>query len=74
MHHYELRLKSGELQYASGIIPVPYSEKKVSVSWKKTAAGIDWALQTPAPVCLHLPEQDEPVWIQSEFRATLPCK
>ena len=71
--HYELRLESGDLQQASGILPVPYSDKTVSVSWEKTADGIAWKLQTRSPMWLHLPEQDEPVRIESAFNKTLSC-
>lgn len=55
--HFELRLETGSLAHASGTVPIPYSDKTVSVSWKKTEAGTDYRLTASAPVVLHLPDE-----------------
>ena len=52
--HYELHLEPGDLSHASGTVPVPYSSKTVSVSWKKTETGIDYSLTATSPIVLHL--------------------
>ncbi len=52
--HYDLRLEPGELEHAAGTIPVPYSDKNISVSWEKTNGVIEYTVFASSPIVLHL--------------------
>ena len=69
--HYELRLEPGGLEHASGTIPVPYSGKTISVSWRKTGDGIEYELSTSSPIILHRSDEDGPVKVATEYRTVM---
>lgn len=66
---YELRLNVGSLERASGIIPVPYSDHTVSVSWHRSTDGIDYQLTSTAPFVLHV--ETGPVNVVSEYQTII---
>ncbi|QHI68754.1 family 78 glycoside hydrolase catalytic domain [Tichowtungia aerotolerans] len=68
--HYDLRLEPGGLDRASGTIPVPYSDKTVSVSWKRTDAGIDYGLTASSPIVLHCPD-GKMIQVASEYQSLI---
>jgi alpha-L-rhamnosidase len=68
--HYDLHLEPGGLEQASGIIPVPYSGKTVSVSWKKDSGGIEYSLTASSPVVLHLSD-GQTVHVASEYQSRI---
>jgi len=65
-NHYFLRLETGGLDSAEGVVPVPYSDDSVSVSWRRTGEGIRYCVKTSAPIWLHFPGEDLPVQVASE--------
>jgi len=65
---YELDLEPGSLASAKGTLPVPYCAETLSVSWERTSKGIDWRVETSAPIRLYLPGADKPVQVPSEHR------
>ncbi len=69
--HYELRLETGGLENASGILPVPYSDKTVAVSWRKTGEGIEYKLKASAPIVLHLPGVKPPIQVTAKYATVL---
>jgi hypothetical protein len=70
-NHFELKLDAGGLGRAEGTLPVAYCPETLRVSWSRKDGGIDWELQTPVAVWLHLPDTEQPVLAESSFRIRL---
>lgn len=70
--HYELRLESGGLERAEGVVPVPFSARTVSVGWRRTEAGIEYQLAASSPIWLHVPGSAKPQRIEADYRTVLP--
>ncbi|MEA2067821.1 MAG: hypothetical protein U9P12_01355, partial [Verrucomicrobiota bacterium] len=69
--HYVLKLESGGLDSSEGMVPVPYTNDTISVSWKRTPEGISYQLKTSAPIWLHVPGEDDPVQVDSDHQVLL---
>ncbi|RKX46832.1 MAG: hypothetical protein DRP64_02645, partial [Verrucomicrobia bacterium] len=70
-NHYLLQLETGGLDSAEGVVPIPYSDDSVAVSWRRTDEGIRYRLETTTPIWLHLPGADQPVRVVSGHRMLL---
>ena len=70
-NHYVLKLESGSLDSAEGVIPVPYSDDTLSVSWTRSIEGVGYTLKTSRPIWLHVSGEDGPVKIDSEYQSLL---
>ncbi len=68
-NHYVLNLEPGGLDSAEGVIPVPYSNDTLSVFWKRMPEGISYTLKTSSPIWLHVPGEDKPVQVDSEYQS-----
>ena len=70
-NHYMLNLRPGDLTEASGVIPVPYTEEQVAVSWKRQDGWIDWRVKNSTPLWLHIKSGVPPVAVESGFSVRL---
>ncbi len=70
-NHYALKLETGGLDSAEGVVPVPYSDETISIFWQRTREGIRYQLETSAPIWLHLPGEELPVQAAYEYQMLL---
>ncbi len=70
-NHYLLNMETGGLDAAEGVVPIPYSDDSVAVTWRKTNEGIRYRVETTTPIWLHLPGGDTPVQVVSEYQVLL---
>jgi alpha-L-rhamnosidase len=71
--HYAVSVFGGTLPHAEGALPLPNGKGLVRVRWDRQADGIHYALQTPAPIVLHLGRTmegrvEDIVQVDGEFR------
>jgi len=69
--HYLLNLETGGLDSAEGVVPISHSENHVSVFWNRTDEGIRYRVEPTTPIWLHLPGEEQPVQVVSEYQALL---
>ena len=59
--HFKFELHTGDLKNAKGSIPLPFEDKVIDIQWKKTENGIEYQLNTPVPIWLHVEDKIEVV-------------
>ena len=69
-HHYAFSLAPGSLGGAEGRVPLRGGPEAVRVKWTRTASGVRYRLETPAPIVLHL--KSEVVAVAGVFDRELP--
>jgi alpha-L-rhamnosidase len=52
--NYALSVQPGSLRSAKGAIPLPNQQGVIKVHWTRNPGGIEYELQTPVPIVLHL--------------------
>jgi len=74
IRHFNLSLHTGNLKNATGSIPLPYENKVINIEWKKTEKGIEYKLETPVPIWLHIKDRVEVVEVTKERKLILSTK
>jgi hypothetical protein len=67
--NYALNLQPGGLPRAKGCVPLPNGQGVIRVHWSRRSDGIDYELETPVPIILHLDPRQSP-----GLRSPVPVK
>ena len=65
-YHYAIQLEAGELERASGVVPISFSDHVIHVQWQKEEDKVRYEVDTPVTIFIHL-NDDEPIEVQGKW-------